>query len=144
MKLRKVISGGQTGADRTGLECASALGLLTGGTAPQGFRTDNGPDPTLKTFGVVEHPSWSYKPRTLENVKNSDITLWFGDAASPGGKLTQRYCREQGKLFIENPKDLRLFAEQYEVWNIAGNRARTNPGVVQQVKDAFSTLKGLL
>ena len=51
MKLRKVISGGQTGADRTGLECAKALGLETGGTAPDSWRTDEGHDPTLADFG---------------------------------------------------------------------------------------------
>ena len=53
--LSKIISGGQTGADRAGLEVAKRLGYETGGTVPRGYKTSTGPDPTLKEFGVVEH-----------------------------------------------------------------------------------------
>ena len=35
MKLRKIISGGQTGVDRAGLEAGKKLNLETGGTAPK-------------------------------------------------------------------------------------------------------------
>lgn len=56
--LTKIISGGQTGADEGGLEGARLLGIPTGGTAPKGYRTENGPNLTLRdTYGLVEH--WS-------------------------------------------------------------------------------------
>ena len=35
--LRKVISGGQTGADRAGLQAAKSSGIKTGGYMPKGF-----------------------------------------------------------------------------------------------------------
>lgn len=53
--LRKVISGGQTGADRAGLEVAHKLGLETGGWAPSGYVTSLGRDRSLGTkFGLKE------------------------------------------------------------------------------------------
>lgn len=49
-----VISGGQTGADRAGLEAPRDAGIETGGFAPQGFLTSNGTDATLESeFGLV-------------------------------------------------------------------------------------------
>jgi hypothetical protein len=53
----RVISGGQTGVDRIGLQAAVAMGLETGGTAPKGYMTDEeiDPDPAddLLCFAVV-------------------------------------------------------------------------------------------
>ena len=140
MKLRKIVSGGQTGADRAGLECAKALGLETGGTAPNGYRTDAGPDPTLKDLGLVESFSSGYPIRTSQNVKDSDATVWFGRTDSPGYKCTLRATIVHGKTFYENPANLVDIAERHGILNVAGNRARTNPRVVQQVIDAFAPL----
>lgn len=140
MRLKRVISGGQTGADRAGLECAKALGLETGGTAPKGYRTDAGPDPTLKDLGLVESFSSGYPIRTSQNVKDSDATVWFGKTDSPGYKCTLRATIVHSKPLHENPKNLVDIADRYTVINVAGNRARINPDVVQQVIDAFATI----
>ena len=50
----KVISGGQVGADRIGLEEAKKLGFETGGTAPHKYLTSKGSDLSLKDFGLTE------------------------------------------------------------------------------------------
>ena len=64
LKLKKVISGGQTGVDRAGLVAASLSKLETGGTAPQGYRTLDGEDYDLRDiFGLTEHWSSAYPPR---------------------------------------------------------------------------------
>ena len=141
MKLRQIISGGQTGADRTGLECAKEIGLETGGTAPLGYRTEIGCDPSLKDFGLVVDNNWSYVPRTIQNVRDGDITLWFGNIGSPGYRCTKRACKDYGKDMIENPTDLIVIAETFEVINVAGNRKSTNPGVCDLVRNAFRSLK---
>ena len=61
----KVISGGQTGADQAGLIAAEKAGITTGGWMPKGFRTLDGPNPGLAArFGLREHPSEEYPPRT--------------------------------------------------------------------------------
>ena len=46
--IKKIISGGQTGADQIGLEVALSLGIPTGGTAPKGFITETGPNYKLR------------------------------------------------------------------------------------------------
>lgn len=51
----KIISGGQTGIDRLGLEIGKELGLETGGTTTPGYYTENGPDTSLQEFGVTEN-----------------------------------------------------------------------------------------
>lgn len=143
MKLRKVISGGQTGADRTGLECAQVMGLETGGTAPKGYRTESGKDVTLKDFGLVESAYSAYQPRTRDNVRNGDATLWFGNIGSPGYWCTRNATVEWHKKFYVNPTadEMRRIANIYVTLNIAGNRQSTNPAVVQVVKDAFKALE---
>jgi hypothetical protein len=40
--LRKIISGGQTGADRAGLDFAIETGLKHGGYVPRGQKAENG------------------------------------------------------------------------------------------------------
>jgi hypothetical protein len=88
--LKKVISGGQVGADLGGLAAAKSLCIPTGGFAPQGYRTANGVNLELRDiFGLIECPTSDYKSRTYLNVLNSDATLRFaGDFDSPGEKCT--------------------------------------------------------
>ena len=76
--LIQVISGGQTGADLGGLIAARAFSLRTGGWMPMGFLTLDGPQPDLaKLYGLQEHSSASYPPRTRRNVQQSDATIRF-------------------------------------------------------------------
>lgn len=142
--ITKLISGGQTGADRTALEVAKALGIPTGGWAPEGWRTDAGPDPELGTrFGLKEHVSCNYRDRTYANVSESDATIWFGHPLSPGGQCTRLACELYGKPFIENPRSdyLREMIQQqgWQVLNIAGNRRRSNPQVVLLTRMVLTT-----
>ena len=144
MKLRKVISGGQTGADQTGLMCARLMGLETGGWAPKGWITEVGPAPWLAEYGLVEHSSSGYVARTHANAKDGEITIWFGSTNSPGYWCTRTGCKLAGRppLVINPPREIMIkLADQYEVWNIAGNRASTNPPVVGMTLRAFSWLK---
>lgn len=134
--LEKVISGGQTGVDRTGLEVALALGYATGGTAPLGWKTDMGPAPWLRGYGLVESFSPSYRPRTRQNVRDAQFTVWFGDHTSPGGRLTIGTCEQLKRPHLINPtaKQLRKALEDQgvKVLNVAGNRQRTNPAASEQ------------
>lgn len=141
--VKTVKSGGQTGADRTALECARECGIGTGGWVPRGYRTESGIDLTLKDFGLKETPSNDYATRTKWNVRDSDATLWFGNTDSPGYWCTKNATRSYNKLFIENPTPLMVYdlAQMYEILNFAGNRESTNPHVVSLVRAAFAMLK---
>lgn len=139
MTLQKVISGGQTGVDEAALRAAKRLGIQTGGHMPLGFRTQAGQRHDFRElYGLIEHYSPAYPPRTSKNVSNSDGTLIMGDPNSPGCKLTARLCHEMRRPMLAVSKyqkdciaSIRMWlAEQsLSVLNVAGNREETNPGI---------------
>ena len=139
MHLERVISGGQTGADRAALAAAKAAGVDTGGWMPKGFRAQDGPRPEFaELYKVKEHASERYPPRTALNVKESDATLRFAaDWDSPGEVLTRKMCERYGKPHFDvtpggttTPADVAewLEANNVRVLNVAGNTERTSPG----------------
>lgn len=143
MRLRKIISGGQTGADQAGLLAGQRLGLELGGTAPKNYRTEAGCEREyLKKFGLVESPYYDYAPRTRQNVQDADVTLWFGNIGSPGYWCTSKACDTYSKTLYINPDAdaMRRIADTYEIINVAGNRFSKNPQVVDLVTKAFSIL----
>lgn len=123
----KVISGGQTGIDRLGLEVALSLNIPTGGIAPKDYWTENGPDYTLKDFGLTEDITREYPSRTRKNIVNCDGVVLFGEMGSSGSKLTISNCLRYNKPYISNPtvpKLIKFIKEnKIEVLNVAGNRA---------------------
>jgi hypothetical protein len=137
--IEKIISGGQTGADVAGLDAARLAGIPTGGTAPKGWRIcledgSDGADPELESFGLVEHESSEYPPRTIKNIEDSDGTVWFGYTDSPGGKLTINTCAKLKKPCLINPRasELKIWAEEsnIKILNVAGNRkSASNPEI---------------
>ncbi len=153
--LKKVISGGQTGADKAGLVAARDSGLKTGGTAPKGYRICdfNGKDSSdteLIFFGLTEHKSYEYPPRTRQNVLDSDATVWFGYDKSPGAKLTIKTATTLNKHHIINPSAENLanwiITNGIEVLNVAGNRfSKENPNIFyttyQTLMETFKLLK---
>jgi hypothetical protein len=138
----KIVSGGQTGADRAALEVAQEFGLETGGYAPKGYLTEDGPDLTLRQFGLREHVLPEYPPRTRMNIRFSDGTAVFGHTTSLGTRYTIRMCIQLGKPYICNPtaKELSAFIAEHDIktLNVAGNRASKNAGVTGQVKDVLT------
>lgn len=123
----KVISGGQTGIDQLGLETARLLGIETGGTAPLGYMTEEGSNLELRDkYGLDEHTSSNYPPRTEKNIVDSDLTVLFGNMKSPGSLQTITLCKKMGKAYIINPDGDRLKrsmeAHKVKTLNVAGNR----------------------
>lgn len=96
MNLR-IHSGGQTGADLAGLWVAKTLGLPTGGVAPLGYKTLNGPQPGLKDlFDLGQFGD--YRSRTIKNVRDADATIIFSrKMSSPGTVLTRNACTKYTK-----------------------------------------------
>lgn len=142
--LRKIISGGQTGADQGGLAAGNFLKLETGGTAPPGYSTDDGPMPyLLRSYGLVEGglDPRTYPRRTERNILDSDGTVVFGNTRSPGTGLTIRLCDKYGKPHIENPDDEQLLKfvidHNIGVLNVAGNRERRNPGIFDSTRETI-------
>jgi len=151
----KIISGAQTGVDQLGLEVGKELGMETGGTATPGFVTEKGKDVSLKEkYGVEEITAdlqkgqkgrEFYLPRTEENAKNSDGTVYFAtDADSAGRVATERYAKKHNKPFILNPtaEQLRKFLADNNIktLNVAGNRgSKLNPNQKGNIKNILLT-----
>ena len=161
-RLVKVISGGQTGADQGALVAAKAFGLLTGGWAPHGWRTQDGPNLLLKSFGLKEHADPGYGGRTEANVKEADFTLGIAlNPSSPGMRLTESLCKKHDKPYFfitildaytsdeqliqlqaQLDEAIRLLAaHQPRVLNVAGNR---NPAGTSVMFDATVELLAVI
>src|SRR5215470_1645963 len=90
--LDRVISGGQNGADQGSLRAAKTLGIPTGGWAPKGWATEDGPaEKLLRAFGLKELSQPGYPPRTRANVLAANATVIFGQDSS-GSRLTPEEC----------------------------------------------------
>ena len=155
--LEKIVSGGQTGADFSALIAAQKLGIKTGGWAPKGFRTENGSNPDLgSVYGLQEHSSDKYPPRTMANVDFSDGTLSFLFRNSPGTKYTIGYCHTQqwvprpttkidgyrpvlviSRITDKTIDEIRSFITEnnIHVLNVAGHRESSYPGIQDRVSD---------
>ena len=138
-----LVSGGQTGADQGALVAARVLGIRTGGYAPRGWRTEEGPWPGLSGYGLVEHTSPDYITRTAANIHLADATVIFG-RPSVGSTRTREICESTGKplIWITANKTgeivrFRLWLARYRprVLNAAGNRESVTPGIHDLVRD---------
>ena len=140
MILKKIVSGGQSGADQGGLIAAKKAGLETGGWIPKGFLTEFGKKPELGTeYGLVEHTSSSYVPRTYANAKDSDGTIRIAyDFHSAGEICTLKAINQYNKPYFDvnvfGPQEHENAAQwiienQIQVLNVAGNRESKCPGL---------------
>jgi hypothetical protein len=141
-----IITGGQTGADCGGLIGAKALGIPTGGIAPKGFRTENGPQPSLALeYGLVESESDDYAVRTAENIDLADAIISVArDFDSPGSYLTRKIAnREQVPLFeIPFPTFIK-FEDEFLLNEVRYWLGRFSPPVLMIAGNRESKAKGV-
>ncbi|MGQ0657366.1 MAG: putative molybdenum carrier protein [Chromatiales bacterium] len=146
--VTRIVSGGQTGADRAALDWAIANRIDHGGWCPLGRRADDGEIPL--TYRLTETPSAAYEQRTRWNVRDSDATLIFSLAAelSGGSQFTQDVALRFGKPClhvypgVDGPRLIRDFLATHavRVLNVAGPRASREPGVAQSVQTALDAV----
>ncbi len=154
--IRKIVSGGQTGADTGALKAAMAAGIPSGGWCPVDSRNNAGRIPPEYGLKPVPHDRSETAPdiprslRTEWNVRDSDATLLFlMDEPDPGSNWTLQCAREKyyKPIFIWNvdndnePGDFRQwFREEWETLNVAGPSEETCPGIEQRVFIIIYTL----
>ena len=74
----RIVSGGQTGADRAALDWAIARRIPHGGWCPQGRKAEDGV--IEAKYHLTETPSADYIQRTEWNVRDSNGTVVFSIA----------------------------------------------------------------
>lgn len=144
---QKIVSGGQTGVDRAGLELALAMGIEHGGWCPRGRLAEDGEVPGH--YLLTETDSSDYKVRTRQNVVDSDATLILYEGQLSGGtSLTRRFAREHHRpclcVRIGDKAAAEIAAWLNEVkpnmLNIAGPRDSSSPGIEARALDVLLSL----
>lgn len=153
MQVARVVSGGQTGADRAALDAAIALGLPYGGWCPAGGWAEDLPHPPGLLAGypaLREAPPGPQSTRTRWNVRDSDATLVLAlapDSDSPGTRLTVEVAAGLGRAVLVAAADdvgtVRAWLAPLGacVLNVAGPRESEDPGLYAA---AYRTLCSVL
>jgi hypothetical protein len=141
-KLQKIISGGQTGADRAALDFAIDNDIPYGGWLPKGRKTEDGMLP--EKYHLQEMPTGDYSKRTEQNVFDSDGTVIVSHGFLTGGSaLTRDFAKRHKKDWIHiDLKELSLkeAAERLSSWlteneinvlNVAGPKAGKDPKIYE-------------
>lgn len=114
--IRKVISGGQTGVDRAGLDAAMEAGIPTGGYCSLGRMAEDGTIP--ECYPMIELDSSVYSHRTEKNVVASDGTLILNmGELKEGTLLTRGFAAKHGKPYLVVQLDVQKVIKQERVIN---------------------------
>ena len=157
-RIHRVVSGGQSGADRAGLDAAVAAGVDYGGWCPAGGWAEDYPcAPGLLADypGLREAPGSDPSLRTYLNVRDSHATLVIGDWGvrhgnwcSPGTDLTIRTAGALGRPLLRDSGDPAeverwLSGLGYELTlNVAGPRESEQPGLYERARVVLGALLG--
>jgi hypothetical protein len=141
VKFERIVSGGQTGADRAALDFALENGIPIGGWVPKGRLAEDGRIPE-RYAGLVESESADPAVRTARNVRDSDATLILSHGPLEGGSLlTHREATRTGKPVLHLDLDQLAHAaaaDHLGTWlaevrpailNVAGPRASRDPEI---------------
>lgn len=146
--IKKIISGGQTGADRAALDFAIEVGIPHGGWVPKGRLAEYGPIPG--EYNLQEMPTLSYSARTEQNVTDSDGTLIFSHGNLTEDPLCTKKLAEKHKracLHIDFTKENHFLAQcRIKEWieahgiktiNVTGPRASKDPRIYEEVLESL-------
>ena len=149
--IKRIISGGQTGADRAALDFAIKMDLPHGGWVPKGRLAEDGPIPVR--YHLTEMPSKSQPKRTERNVVESDGTLIVSHGKLKGGSqytLDMAVMHSRPWLHIDlNETTILEAAQQVIDWtlsnmietlNVAGPRESKDPMIYRAVYDLLQTI----
>lgn len=132
----RIVSGGQTGADRAALDWAIHNNIPHGGWCPSGRKALDGPLDSV--YQLRETPGTRYIQRTEWNVRDSDATVIFslGDTLKGGSRKTAEFADKMDKPWLHinksNPDPIEAlvsFARSVKVLNVAGPRESGEPGI---------------
>jgi hypothetical protein len=149
--LNKIVSGGQTGADRAALDFAIKFNIPHGGWITKGRRTESGPLPEI--YKLKEMDTRDYPARTRQNILDSDGTVIIARGPLTGGSsLTHAFARKTGKWvcrinlleqdIFEAALILHAFILDQDIrsLNVAGPRASHDPDIYFDVKTILTAV----
>ncbi len=148
MRIKRVVSGGQTGVDRAALDWAIAHHIPHGGWCPAGRLAEDGCIPDQ--YQLDELANAGYRDRTRANVRDSDATLIIAlhRELNGGTLLTAQAARAFGRpcLAIYPQLDWQQLLLQWRpapgeiTLNVAGPRASKAPEIASFVHRVLDVL----
>jgi hypothetical protein len=167
VKLKRIVSGGQTGVDRAALDAALGAHFPCGGWVPGDRMAEDGVIP--ERYPLIALPNGNYQQRTRLNVVDSDGTaLLYSDFLTSGTRLTCDLCALLNRPYIlisarETPDPnaaadavLKFIQDNgIEVLNVGGPRASGWPAgygfsrtvisevIRKETAEPFSTQRGV-
>lgn len=146
---RKIVSGGQTGADRAALDFATANNIFHGGWCPKGRLSEDGV--IAACYALRETTTQAYPQRTEWNVRDSDgtVIITINPELTGGSKKTASVAAKLGKpcLHLHAGMSLAACASQLVAFvakhdvktlNVAGPRGSKEPTVGEFVKQVLT------
>ena len=145
----KIISGGQTGADRAALDAALASGRTAGGWCPRGRLAEDGI--IDERYPLTETVRCDHAQRTRFNVRDSDATLIVARRPLTGGTaLTERLALAGGKpCLVVHPDDTPdviavclnwIERHRVHILNVAGPRQSTSASAYSDARRIMDAL----
>ncbi|MFA8451717.1 MAG: putative molybdenum carrier protein [Bacteroidales bacterium] len=142
----RIISGGQSGVDRSALTFGLFFRFNIGGFCPKNRRAEDGP--IDNRFPLQETLEENYQKRTELNVLCSDATLIIYDREIDAGtNLTIETAKKYNKTLMlfntqDQPYPIKEWIEQNEIktLNIAGSRESNSPGIFAKTYDILKVL----
>jgi len=145
-KIKTIISGGQTGADRAAFDFALENKIEISGFVPKGRRAEDGRI-SAHYPNLTETATRNYAERTELNVENSDATVIVSrDRLTRGSLLTKKFAEKHQKPFLhidflestteESAAKARKWLDSIKCrrLNIAGPRASTDAEIYEKTK----------
>jgi hypothetical protein len=151
MTLKKIISGGQTGADQAAFDAAINLGIPHGGWIPKSRRTEVGTLPGK--YKLKEGPSSSFPESIEQNVIDSDGTLVISHGETTGEylltfKFAEHHKKKLLHIDLKNSKGFKaaqlvkswIALNDIKVLNVSGPCESDDPNIYE---DTVSLLKAV-
>ena len=149
--IKRIVSGGQTGADRAALDVAIKIGIPHSGWIPRGRLTESGVLP--KKYHLKETLSSQYFVRTEKNVVDADGTLILSHGSLTGGtEYTREMAVRHNRPWLHIDLDQTaayhaatainswILQKKIQILNVAGPRASEDPSIY---KDTLNILESV-
>jgi hypothetical protein len=150
--LKKIISGGQVGADQAALDAAIKCNFPHGGWIQRGRNTQNGILP--EKYHLIEMPVSGYKERIEQNVVESDGTVIISHGNLSGGAdYSRKMARKHNRPYVHidlsqapaanssSGINTWIIENTIEVLNVTGSRTSEDGDVY---KDTVGIIEGTI
>lgn len=146
--IKHIISGGQSGVDRSALDFSIKHNVPHSGWCPKERWAEDGQLPPI--YNLKQTESKDPGERTLKNVLEADGTLViYQIKPDHGTQLTIEYCKKHDKTFIRMDLQEKINGPAFKNWlqknnieklNIAGPRESNSPGIYNKCQQIFKDL----